>query len=388
MDRDIIEVDFTRDFDPAIWTPRVQGVDVVINSVGVFRQRRTGELADIHERAPRALFEAAAAAGVGLVMQISALGADAGARSRFHQTKRAADELLRALPVRSVILQPSLVFGTDGASSRQLLMLASLPLIPIWTGATAAVQPVHVEDLVEATVRLVNEPPAMNLTVAVVGPQPLSFRAYLAALRQGLGLAQPRFLMLPRWVMLTGAGLTGLLNRRAHVGGDALEMLERGNAASPTGLCAVLGHMPRAVATFIPPAYRGPLADRAALDWTLPLLRASIALLWIVTGLLSLGLFPRQDSYALLAQVGVPASSHALLLNGAAVLDIALGIGVFIHRWRTAAWLAQLGVMLGYMLIITWWLPSWWLHPFAPILKNVPLAAATLLLLILERTRR
>ena len=37
---DTVQVDFARDFDPALWRPRLIGVDAVINAVGLIRPRR------------------------------------------------------------------------------------------------------------------------------------------------------------------------------------------------------------------------------------------------------------------------------------------------------------------------------------------------------------
>jgi hypothetical protein len=33
----------------------------------------------------------------------------------------------------------------------------------------------------------------------------------------------------------------------------------------------------------------------------------------------------------------------------------------------------QAAVILGYSAIITLWLPQYWLHPFGPVLKNLPI---------------
>jgi len=65
------------------------------------------------------------------VINISALGADAEASSRFHLTKKAADDYLLATHTRAVVLQPSLVYGPGGASARMFDTLASLPVIPL-----------------------------------------------------------------------------------------------------------------------------------------------------------------------------------------------------------------------------------------------------------------
>jgi hypothetical protein len=114
--------------------------------------------------------------------------------------------------------------------------------------------------------------------------------------------------------------------------------------------------------------------------WLLPLLRASVGLLWIATGIISLGVYPVEESYALLARVGVIGALAPFALYGAAILDLALGIAVFTLRRRRVLWRAQIGLILVYSIVIAWKLPEFWLHPFAPLLKNIPLIAAIVLL--------
>ena len=45
---------------------------------------------------------------------------------------------------------------------------------------------------------------------------------------------------------------------------------------------------------------------------------------------------------------------------------------------------AQLALIAGYTVLITLFLPHYWLHPYGPISKNLPLAAAIALLWALE----
>ena len=89
---DEIGVDYARDVDPDAWRGRLTGVDAVINTVGILREGRGRGFDAIHDQAPRALFAACREAGVHRVIQVSALGADAGAASRFYLSKRAADD--------------------------------------------------------------------------------------------------------------------------------------------------------------------------------------------------------------------------------------------------------------------------------------------------------
>ncbi|MGZ5030831.1 MAG: DoxX-like family protein, partial [Methylobacter sp.] len=59
-----------------------------------------------------------------------------------------------------------------------------------------------------------------------------------------------------------------------------------------------------------------------------------------------------------------------------------------LSRWRLRLVAAlQIGIMLAYMLVISFYLPEFWLHPFGPLLKNLPLLMAILMSLIIEEER-
>lgn len=373
-----LAVDFATDHRVADWADRLVGIDVVVNAVGIFRGHGDQTFEALHERAPRALFEACAAARIRHVVQISALGADAGAASAYHRSKRAADEALARLPVRSTVVRPSLVFAPDGASARWFSTLASLPLIPLPGRGGQCVQPLHLQDLAAAIVAIV-ESPQPPAELDAVGPEPMTLRDYLAALRHAMGLGPARFLPVPpaamRAAAAVGERLPGSLLDRA-----SLQMLERGNCADAAGIAAVLGRPPRAASAFPTMPEARALRLQAQLGWLLPLLRYSLATVWSVTGLVSLGLYPVADSLALLARTGLTGSPALAALYGAAILDLAIGVGLLFARRRRWLYKLQAGLILGYTAIISVWLPEFWLHPYGPVLKNLPLLAALWLL--------
>ena len=381
-----VRADFAARLEPGDWLADLQGMDVVINAAGILRQdaRRSFDL--MHRRAPCALFAACAQAGVRRVVQISALGADAGARSAYHVSKRAGDRCLEESGVRSVIVQPSLVYGPGGASAAWFDTLASLPLVALPGGGTQGVQPVHIDDVVEALTTLVAmpEPPAR---IALVGPRPLALREFLSQLRASLGITRRlRILDIPLPVSRFVARLAGRFPG-SLLDADTLGMLERGNTADAGAMRRLLGRAPREPARFVPPVWRQAARSLACLRWLLPVLRASIGAVWIVSGVVSLGLYPVDASYDLLARAGAPAPVQPLLLYGAAALDLALGVLTF-SRWRgRPLWLAQALLMLAYTAIISWKLPEFWLHPYGPVLKNLPMLAGLGLLAWLEDRR-
>ncbi|MGN6387975.1 MAG: DoxX-like family protein, partial [Burkholderiaceae bacterium] len=167
---------------------------------------------------------------------------------------------------------------------------------------------------------------------------------------------------------------------------DTLGMLERGNVADAAPITAVLGRTPRPVEEFVPRADAAATRLHARLRWLLALLRICIAAVWIVTGIVALGLYPLADSYALLARAGVTGALAPVMLFGAALLDLALGAATLAlpaprRRWL---WIGQLILMGVYTVIITLRLPEFWLHPYGPLVKNLPMAAAIAALLVLE----
>lgn len=380
-----VRADFTRDFEPDVWLPRLAGIDAVVNAVGIIRETGSQTFDAIHTRAPRALLAACARSRVRKVIQISALGADEQAQSAYHLSKKSADDVLRGLALDSVIIQPSLVFGPGGTSARLFTTLAGLPLIGLPGSGNQQVQPVYLDDVIAAVVAALEHPLDRATTLPVVGPEPMTLREFLGGLRDAMGMGPARFLPVPMPLMRLGAA-AGKLLPSSLLDAETLQMLERGNTGDPGRLTALLGRPPRPLARFIAPEAVETTRLKARLNWLLPLLRVSVALVWIVTGIVSLGLYPVQESYALLGRTGVPPPLQPLMLYGAALLDFAFGIGTLVlhGRRRRLLWLAQLALILFYTAIITLRLPEFWLHPYGPLLKNLPMLAAIWLLLEME----
>ena len=373
-----LRVDYRRDHRVEDWLPRLGSIDIVLNAVGILREQSDVSFNALHVLAPVALFEAAVQSGVTKIIQISALGADARAQSAYHRTKKQADDFLATLPIAWTIVQPSLVYGPGGSSAKLFNTLAALPIIVLPGRGEQCVQPIHIDDLCAAIVNLAAVPRADHQIVALVGARPFSLRDMLDSLRQQMSLPATPMLSVPMPLVKLGAALGNLLPH-SLLDSATLQMLERGNTAPANAITALLGHPPRAVNEFIDSAFAAASADTARINALLPILRSSFVLLWIVTGLLSFGIYPVEQSYALLARVGIAAPLNAWMLHGAASLDVALGVGILLIRKRWL-WRLQMALIILYSLIIAVFLPEFWLHPFGPVLKNIPLLAAILLL--------
>jgi hypothetical protein len=316
------------------------------------------------------------------VIQISALGVERG-NTKYFSSKGRADDYLMTVPLQWTIVRPALVYGSGGTSAAMFGMMASLPVIPLPGRGEQWVQPVHIDDLVAAIVHMLEQSRCVREVVPIAGPERMTYRTYLETLRTAMGFPRARFIGVPRALMKLGAWI-GSFSKRSLMDSQTLEMLEAGNVGDPEPLRRVLQSEPRSPRKFIEPDTAADARIRARLGWLLPILRYSMAAVWIWTGVVSLGLYDRAESYALLAQVGVRGTLASILLYGAAALDLLLGLAVLVMRKRGPIWLAQIAVMLTFTVIISIWLPEFWLHPYGPILKNLPMLAGIILLYVLE----
>jgi uncharacterized protein YbjT (DUF2867 family)/uncharacterized membrane protein len=358
------------------------GMDVVVNTVGLFRAGAEQTFDAVHVKAPLALQDAARTAGVRRFVHVSALGADAGSRLPYLRSKGRGDSALLAAPgISTTVVRPSLVFSPDGASTRWFAMLSVLPLTPVPAGR-ARIQPLHLEDLVAILVALVEADASGPAVVEAVGPRPLTLREYLGLFKARVGSGG--FVRVPRGIAAALARLASAW-RRAPFDADALSMLDAGNTADASPARGWRGADLRDPATFLDSAGAARLRREAWLRWLLPAMRATLAAMWIGTAVVSLWVHPRGDSLALLGQVGLTGPLATASLWVAACLDLALGLALFVPRWRAAAYAMQLVLVLGYTAIITAWLPGQWAHPFGPVLKNLPLLAMIATLWALDR---
>ncbi len=175
-----IKADFNRMTEPGDWAPHLAGIDAVINCAGILQGRRGQSIDAIHARAPIALFQACEAAGIKRVIQISAISAEPGAGTGYATTKHAADAYLAGTGLDWIILRPSLVYAQGAQGGTALFRaIAALPLITPLPGAgRQQFQPIHMDDVTGAIVRILADPAIRHVTtIDPVGPElPVALR--------------------------------------------------------------------------------------------------------------------------------------------------------------------------------------------------------------------
>ena len=101
----------------------------------------------------------------------------------------------------------------------------------------------------------------------------------------------------------------------------------------------------------------------------------SLAILWAYSGIMPV-LFAPIESLAMLAKLGIAEPLQWVVFLFASILDVAFAILIISRcRYQAWLWLVQFVVVASYSIIVAVGLPENWTHPFAPLIKNVPIMA-------------
>lgn len=384
-----IACDFARDIDTETWTPRLAGIDAVVNCAGILRETRDDTFQSVHVDAPLALFRACAAAGVRRVIQLSALGeAEDG---EFIASKHCCDTALAELDLDWLVLRPGLVYSAHGAYGGTLLLraFAALPGAIIVSGNGAQrMRPLSLEDLVAAIGAALARPQCRAQIIELVGPEVLSQREYLVAWRRWLGLSAQLTLTTPRWLAKAAVAI-GEASGRGPLCRVIANLLDRGRIGRADALArtqTLLGHAPATL------GYSLAQRPSDARDWlqarwyfVQPLLLVTLALTWIASGIVGLSISSSATAATLPAWP--PAFVNAMTWVCSAS-DLTLGIALLAARGTRLVLALMLAMVVVYILGIGMLAPNHWLDPFGGLLKNFSIAAMLIALLLLDAPRR
>ena len=248
------ELDFQR---PDTWAAWLQQADVLVNCVGVM-SADSGLMQSVQCTAPQALYQQAQRAGMGYVLQVSALGASVDADTVFLRSKGQLDAWLLASCLNVGIVRPSLVFAKTGRSSRLFVNLAKLP--HLWLPEAGhmviqplTIQPVALNDVATAVVAMLQS--RYSGVVNAVGGEALSLAAYLTLLRQHAWQRGPAHIhALPvTWAKRAAEVLqhvsSGLITPAS------IEMLLESEEVEVEDFARILGRQPQTPAQFLQAAY-------------------------------------------------------------------------------------------------------------------------------------
>jgi uncharacterized protein YbjT (DUF2867 family) len=382
-----IALDMARTTDASRWKNLLVGVDAVINAAGALQGQ---DMQGVHVAGSAGLYAACESAGVRRVILFSAIGTNRDAPSEFSRTKQQGEAVLMARDLDWVVLRPSIVVGRAAYGGSALLRgLASLPVLPVMPD-TAAIQPVHLDDLVETVLFLLQPGAPSRIALDLAGPRQMAFSDAVALFRRWLLWPPAYRLQLPAWVA-SGAYRAGdvaqMLGWRPAINSTAQAEMRRGATGDPQPWRHATGVTPRNLEAALAGEPASVQERWFARIYALkPLIFGVFGLFWIVTGIISLG--PGWEiGMSLLREGGLQESFAALTVIAGALADIVIGLAIV---WRPVSryglWSALI-ISLSYLVIGTALVPRLWVDPLGPMLKIWPLLILNLVAMAIREDR-
>ncbi len=205
----------------------------VIHLVGIIHQWRENTFDRVHTQATMHVVDAAKKAGVKRYVHMSALGTRPDARSRYHQTKWAAEEYVRKSRLAWTIFRPSVIYGPQDKSINVLSkVLRRLPVVPVLGDGNSKIQPISVENVARCFVAAIKNDDTVGKTYDLCGPDAFTWNELYDKLLRFYGLQKPK-VHLPLPVARLQAAIFEKILPRPPFNRDQLIMTEEDNVGDP-----------------------------------------------------------------------------------------------------------------------------------------------------------
>jgi uncharacterized protein YbjT (DUF2867 family) len=178
----------------------------------------------------RALFDAAARAGTQRIVHVSITHASLDSPYPYFKGKAEVEQHLIGTGVPCAIVRPAILFGGAGVLVNNVAwLLRHLPVFAIGGRGGYRVRPIHVDDLARQCVELGGH--SDSVLVDAVGPQSLTFRELVVAVRAAVG-SRAVILPVPGPLVPALSGALGIVLRDVLLTREEYEAMAAGLADS------------------------------------------------------------------------------------------------------------------------------------------------------------
>lgn len=218
----------------------LKGSDVVVNMIGILYPSGTNTFENAHVKASRTIAQLATQHRVERLVQVSAIGADAGSESVYASTKGKAEKAVLEFFPDATIMRPSILFGPeDDFFNRFASMSTFSPVLPLVGGGTTRFQPVYVGDVAQACWNAIGESkqgknPHAGKIYELGGPSVYTFKQILEFILEHTGRSR-KLITLP-YKMASFAGYFLQLLPRPLLTPDQVTLLKVDNVVADKAL--------------------------------------------------------------------------------------------------------------------------------------------------------
>lgn len=203
--------------------------DIVIHLVGIIAETKSKTFIQTVIEGTKNIVLASQAVSVKKIIYVSALGTNSQAKSKYHQSKYKAEQIITESGIQYLIIRPSLIYGEgDGFVSMLKKMITYSPVLPVIGDGKYKMQPVYIDDLTEVIAKSISQPAVKNKIIDVAGPEKLEYLEILYILKSVLNKKRMN-LFLPVLLMKFIASVMEKIVKPAPLTTDQIIMMEAGN---------------------------------------------------------------------------------------------------------------------------------------------------------------
>ncbi|HZU69438.1 MAG TPA: NAD(P)H-binding protein [Ktedonobacteraceae bacterium] len=177
--------------NPASLEAAVRGIDTIVHAAFItadHKQTTGNQYETTNVQGTTNLIQAAKAAGVRRMIEISGLGTKPAKPGSYMQGRYLAEKMLKESGLDWTIIQPSVLFGKDAPFIKGLAdLIRTSPVVPLIGGGKVMFQPIYVEDVVTVIIKVLEDPVRTSgKTYTIGGPAYYSFTQIIDALMRAM----------------------------------------------------------------------------------------------------------------------------------------------------------------------------------------------------------
>ncbi|TMC44956.1 MAG: NAD-dependent epimerase/dehydratase family protein [Chloroflexi bacterium] len=178
--------------DSALLQEAFAGCDAVAHFAGINREIASQTYERVHVRGTGAVVDAARATGVRKIVYLSFLRARPSCGSAYHESKWAAEEIVRASGLDYTILKSGVIYGRgDHLLDHVSRALYTFPFFPLVGFRPTRLRPVFVGDVVRLAQSALIDPRLSRRTISVLGPEELAAGDAIRRIATAVGRTVP-----------------------------------------------------------------------------------------------------------------------------------------------------------------------------------------------------
>lgn len=237
---DILDAPFMREV--------VSGTSAVVHCAAVIRCTDADHLQRTNVGGVGNLVRACEEEGVKRFVFMSTPQVHSAVPTEYGRSKLAAERVVTGSALEWTILRPVLVYGLGDTKdlTRVARIVERWAVVPVLGGGKASIQPVHVADVAEAAVAVLERRVSVGKIYELAGPSPLSFNEFIETAARILG--KRRYMLhIPLSISMLMARILEMASRKPLLTQDTVRGMGVDKTADIGALKKDLGISPRSV---------------------------------------------------------------------------------------------------------------------------------------------